>query len=72
MSDIEVKLMKRSRGEVLIGQLVSVASLVVLYYSVNPSALEAHKEAIANVRDRVLHRISIWQARQEIASLPET
>lgn len=42
------------------------------YYILDPEAFERHKAIVRGAWQKLQHQISVWQARRDIQSLPET
>ena len=69
MSD-EVKLVKSDR-EQIIDLATTLVGLAILIYTLNPEPFDELAERIKARFHGWLHRVSIWEARQAIRSLPE-
>lgn len=48
------------------------ATAGAIYYVTHPDCLSQLREKTHEVASRVAHRVSVWAARQDIRSLPET
>lgn len=75
MSDEDVTHVTRNRRTVppelkLVIDLV--ASVAVMYYATHPDCLDGAREVVARRWQRIVHRVSVWAATQDIRSLPET
>lgn len=49
-----------------------VASAAMIYYVTHPNALDNLRDVARAQWSRFVHRVSVWTARQDIRSLPET
>lgn len=49
-----------------------VTSAALLYYATHPDCLDGLGDKLRPYRDRFVHHVSVWAARQDIRSLPET
>lgn len=56
----------------VIDTLALAVSLLLTYYVLDPEAFQRHKAFISATWQKAQHRVSIWQARRDIESLPET
>jgi hypothetical protein len=54
----------------LLLDLLSMAATV--YYLSHPDCLDDMREKVSEWRGKVVHKVSVWTARQDIRSLPET
>lgn len=67
----QIKLIK-SRADTISGGIATVASIIIVYYSMNPDTLNRHRQLARSLWTGVTYRISVWQAAAAIRSLPET
>lgn len=49
-----------------------VASAAMIYYVTHPDCLEGLHDKARRGWSKVVHHVSVWAARQDIRSLPET
>ena len=49
-----------------------VASAAMIYYVTHPDCLDNLGEKARHAWRRIIHHVSVWAARQDIRSLPET
>lgn len=49
-----------------------LTSAAIIYYVTHPDCLDQLKGATLRHWSRVMHHLSVWTARQDIRSLPET
>lgn len=49
-----------------------IASIAMIYYVTHPDCIDGVRPAIRKHWSRVVHRVSVWTATQDIRSLPET
>lgn len=66
-----VELNKSKRDMVMDGTSLAVFSIMV-YLVLNPEKYDAITEAIHRRANAIAHRISVWQTRLAIRTLPET
>ena len=71
METQELRLVK-SKHETASDFVVIAIYAVAVYYMLVPGAFERHREVLQQFGEKCLYRVSVWQARQAIQSLPET
>lgn len=71
MTQQELRLVK-SRQENIGNAIITVASCLVVYYSLRPGDLEVHRQAVRKLWRQFVHRVSVWQTLAAIHALPET
>lgn len=49
-----------------------IVSAAMIYYVTHPDCIETGRTAARRHWSKVVHRVSVWTARQDIRSLPET
>lgn len=72
MNETTTVTLVKSDKEQFVDLLTSLVALGLVYYIANPSAFDPVIGRIKTIADRAIHRVSVWQARQAIRSLPET
>jgi hypothetical protein len=67
----KVQLTKSTRDAAI--DIMSLGLFVTMvYFVMNPDAYERVTEAAANKLEKLTHRLSVWQTKLSIRSLPET
>lgn len=75
MTDPDVTPVTRNKGRLPDEVKVIIdlaASAAMIYYVTHPECLDNLGEKMGRVWGKVVHRVSVWAARQDIRSLPET
>lgn len=49
----------------------TAVGIAMIYYITHPDCLEKGREVVKQYWTRVVHRVSIWTAQQDIRSLPQ-
>lgn len=66
-----IQLVKSDR-ELIVDLIATGVAVLVLYVAMNPHALDAARLVARRRWQGFLYRVSVWNARQAIRSLPET
>jgi hypothetical protein len=67
----KVQLTKSTRDAAI--DMVSLGLFVtMIYFVMNPDAYDRVTEAVATSLEKLTHRLSVWQTKLSIRSLPET
>jgi len=72
MSDEEPAKVIRSDAQQLVDLVTALIGLGLVLYTQNPEPFERAWEHVRSWGYAWMHRISVWEARQAIRSLPET
>lgn len=67
----EIKLIKSDR-QLAADVVTSLVGLAVMYYVLNPNAVEDARAWVNRRINALAHRMSVWSATMSIRSLPET
>lgn len=72
MSQPETVRLVRAKQDTIMDAAGAAVFALALYFVINPDKYNRLTEAISARIDAMLHRLSIWQTKLSIDSLPET
>jgi len=71
MDEPQITIVHSDRDQIL-DLATTLIGLAVLYYTINPDPFDRFVDKCRAFVHGWIHRVSVWEARQAIRSLPET
>lgn len=72
MEPQQITVKTKSDTEQIIDLVTTIVGLAILAYTLDPEPFDRILTALKRRANKWFHRVSVWQAIQDIRSLPET